>query len=157
MPTQRQTIGHGRDFAVRWRNFRGFEDSDWIRMRPLTVLIGANSSGKSSVLAPLLLMKQSLLSRTGTNALSPRGEFTDCGEFRDFVPDHDVSSRPTFEIAWHSHAMRDDLPPPGAFPPGAALFRFEQGEAPENVRLAEYRVVDAYGRRVLARSRLKGG
>jgi len=42
---------------------RGFKSiSDWqeIEIRPLTILAGANSSGKSSIMQPLLLLKQTL-------------------------------------------------------------------------------------------------
>ena len=50
-------------FSVRWQNFRGFVDSDWIEIRPLTLFVGPNNSGKTSLLAPLLLLKQTLESR----------------------------------------------------------------------------------------------
>ena len=41
--------------------FRGFEDSGWLRLPRLTLLFGHNSSGKSSLLAALLMLRQSLL------------------------------------------------------------------------------------------------
>lgn len=44
--------------------FKSFRDRTPLRIAPLTVLAGANSSGKSSVLQPLLLMKQTLESPT---------------------------------------------------------------------------------------------
>jgi predicted ATPase len=40
-------------------NFKGFKELDAIEMKPLTVLCGINSSGKSSIIQSLLLMKQS--------------------------------------------------------------------------------------------------
>lgn len=40
-------------------NFKGFKQLDSIEMKPLTVLCGINSSGKSSIIQSLLLMKQS--------------------------------------------------------------------------------------------------
>lgn len=40
--------------------FKSIRDAARIEMRPLTLLAGANSSGKSSILQPLLLLKQSL-------------------------------------------------------------------------------------------------
>lgn len=36
--------------GIRLKNFRSFEDTGWIELRPITVLVGANSSGKSSFL-----------------------------------------------------------------------------------------------------------
>ncbi len=43
-------------------NFRAFESSVSIRLRPITILIGQNSSGKSSVIKFLLMLKQTLMS-----------------------------------------------------------------------------------------------
>ncbi|WP_293144239.1 MULTISPECIES: DUF3696 domain-containing protein [unclassified Microcoleus] len=40
-------------------NFKGFKELDAIELKPLTVLCGINSSGKSSIIQSLLLMKQS--------------------------------------------------------------------------------------------------
>lgn len=40
--------------------FKSIRDRQWIDVRPLTILAGANSSGKSSIVQPLLLLKQTL-------------------------------------------------------------------------------------------------
>jgi predicted ATPase len=40
--------------------YKSFSDAAEIEIRPLTLLAGANSSGKSSIMQPLLLMKQTL-------------------------------------------------------------------------------------------------
>src|SRR5436190_6891194 len=40
--------------------FKSIVDEQTIEIRPLTLLAGANSSGKSSIMQPLLLMKQTL-------------------------------------------------------------------------------------------------
>lgn len=45
-----------------------------IEIRPLTILAGANSSGKSSIMQPLLLMKQTLESPYSYGSLSINGE-----------------------------------------------------------------------------------
>lgn len=41
-------------------NFKSLRDESRIEIRPLTILAGANSSGKSSIMQPLLLLKQTL-------------------------------------------------------------------------------------------------
>ena len=38
----------------------GFEDSGWIELRPITLLFGRNSSGKSALIRALLLLRQCL-------------------------------------------------------------------------------------------------
>src|ERR1044072_5583240 len=40
--------------------FKSISDKQSIEIRPLTILAGANSSGKSSIMQPLLLLKQTL-------------------------------------------------------------------------------------------------
>lgn len=46
--------------AFRIQNFMGFEDSGWVELRPITLLFGRNSSGKSALIRALLLLRQSL-------------------------------------------------------------------------------------------------
>ncbi len=41
--------------------FKCFRDKTDVEIRPLTILAGANSSGKTSIMQPLLLMKQTVL------------------------------------------------------------------------------------------------
>lgn len=49
--------------AIRLINFMAFEDTGWIELRPITLLFGRNSSGKSAIIRALLLLKQSLDAR----------------------------------------------------------------------------------------------
>ena len=42
------------------QGFKSLYDEQRIAVRPLTILAGANSSGKSSIMQPLLMMKQTL-------------------------------------------------------------------------------------------------
>lgn len=46
--------------AISIQGFKSFYDKRRIEVRPLTILAGANSSGKSSAMQPLLMMKQTL-------------------------------------------------------------------------------------------------
>jgi AAA15 family ATPase/GTPase len=42
------------------RNFKSIWDEQQIELKPLTLLAGANSSGKSSIMQPILLLKQTI-------------------------------------------------------------------------------------------------
>lgn len=44
-------------------NFRGFEEEISVRIRPITVLIGRNSAGKSSLIKFLQMLRQTLESQ----------------------------------------------------------------------------------------------
>ncbi|MCA0757018.1 AAA family ATPase [Paenibacillus sp. N4] len=46
--------------ALRLVRFKAFQDSKWIDFKDITLLFGLNSSGKTSILNSLLLLKQSL-------------------------------------------------------------------------------------------------
>jgi len=52
--------------AIRLKNFMAFQDTDWIELRPITLLFGKNSSGKSVIGRALRLLKQSLEAETGS-------------------------------------------------------------------------------------------
>lgn len=51
------------NYEICWRNYRGLRDTGWLNIRPLTILLGPNNSGKSSIFGPLLLMSQTLAAR----------------------------------------------------------------------------------------------
>ena len=46
--------------SLRLQNFKAFEDTGILELKPITVLAGPNSGGKSSILQSLLLLKQTL-------------------------------------------------------------------------------------------------
>ena len=65
--------------AITVRGFKSIADEQTIDIAPLTVLAGANSSGKSSIMQPLLLLKQTLDSTSDPGALlldGPNVRFT---------------------------------------------------------------------------------
>jgi len=65
---------------LRISNFKIFDDEAVIHFRPITVLIGNNNAGKSSVINFLLLLQQSLGSQS-RGILKSRGCQVDLGEF----------------------------------------------------------------------------
>ena len=50
-------------------NFKAFANQEKIPIRPITLIYGQNSSGKSSVLQSLLLLKQTLQEATDPQTL----------------------------------------------------------------------------------------
>jgi len=70
--------------GIRVRGFKSIGSEQYIAIRPLTILAGANSSGKSSVMQPLLLLKQTLDAAGDPGALLLNGEnvkFTRADQF----------------------------------------------------------------------------
>ncbi len=153
--------GAGRGIAVtireiRWQNFRAFPDTGWLQIRPITVLLGTNNSGKSSILNPLLLLKQTLRSVRAQSALVLRGELINAGSFSDFVHDHDSSQRVVFSLRFHSRRPADVSPPElGVVPPALCELTFQAEAAPGIVSLHRYSVQDPFDRPLLVRTKAK--
>ena len=61
-------------------NFRGFNKEVTMNFAPITVLIGHNNAGKSSIIKFLLMLQQSL-SRSNKGFLISRGDKVDLGRF----------------------------------------------------------------------------
>lgn len=63
------------------KNYKSFKDAS-INLKPVSILIGSNSSGKSSLIKLILLLSQSLDIRGNTNdvAFKSLGKFVDMGE-----------------------------------------------------------------------------
>ena len=73
--------------------FKSLATKTDVEIRPLTVLAGANSSGKSSLMQPLLLMKQTLES-----AFNPAGPFRLSGPYTNYTESRQFLSRFGSEI-----------------------------------------------------------
>ncbi|HLO49326.1 MAG TPA: AAA family ATPase [Kamptonema sp.] len=68
--------------SIRVERLRCLADTGYIKLKPITVLLGQNSSGKSSFLRILPLLKQSIESRT-TGPILWSGRLVDFGNFDD--------------------------------------------------------------------------
>jgi AAA ATPase domain/Protein of unknown function (DUF3696) len=67
-------------------NFKGIAEKVEIPIRPITLLFGANSAGKSTILQSLLFLRELLEGRSpDADRLSVGGESLDLGGFREFV------------------------------------------------------------------------
>lgn len=83
----------------RLTNFKAFGETVTIPIRPLTLIFGANSSGKSSIFQSLLLLKQTLEEAKNPNtALLPKGALVDLGTYSDFVHRQDISRDFEFRV-----------------------------------------------------------
>lgn len=65
--------------SISLENYKCFKDKTDIEIKPLTVLCGVNSSGKSSILKSLLILKQSYESSSNINSVALNGIYTNNG------------------------------------------------------------------------------
>lgn len=77
--------------SLHLENFKAFGDRAVIPLAPITLIFGQNSSGKSSILQSLNLLKQTAESRESDMVLLPRTErgYVDLGSFREMLFDQD--------------------------------------------------------------------
>jgi len=83
-------------------NFKCWKELD-IELAPITLLFGANSSGKSAILQSLLMLKQTVASRDPNQHLNFGGgarDYVDLGSYRDLVLEHDENQPIGMSLAW---------------------------------------------------------
>lgn len=73
--------------SISLKNYKCFKELNNLEIAPLTILCGVNSSGKSSILKSLLMLKQSFENDSDLNSLSLNGIYTNNGFFKDVVHD----------------------------------------------------------------------
>jgi len=79
-----------REFQL--KNFKAFADTGLLPLRPITLIYGPNSAGKSSIIQSLMLLKQTLEEAEDSEiALLPKGKLADLGSYREFIHCHDIS------------------------------------------------------------------
>lgn len=80
--------------SITLTNFKCFKEPATIELAPITLVFGANSSGKSSILQVFNLLRQTLDFGTADKALVLFAEegYTNCGSFRELLFDHGSQS-----------------------------------------------------------------
>ena len=82
-------------------NFKAFAGPANIPIKPITLIFGPNSSGKSAILQSMLMLKQTIEeSRDWSIALLPKGNMVDLGSFREFIYRHDVDRSFSFKMTF---------------------------------------------------------
>lgn len=84
------------------KNFKAWQDTGPVRLAPLTVIFGSNSSGKSSLGHLLLALKQTvqISDRKRALHLGDENSLIDLGTFADCVHGHDLSLPMEFALKW---------------------------------------------------------
>ena len=90
------------------RNFRGFQDEVSVRVRPITVLIGRNSAGKSSLIKFLLMLRQTLESQRDDFFVTD-GRYVQLGSWRDLRNTRTKGSRDS-NFRYSIEVETNDLP-----------------------------------------------
>ena len=84
------------------RNFKGWKETGPIEFGPITAFFGSNSSGKTSFLQSLLLLKQTTESpdRGRVFDLGGPSSLVSLGTFRDIIFNHDEGLSVGIDVSW---------------------------------------------------------
>ena len=84
------------------QNFKSWRDTGPMRFAPLTGFFGANSSGKTSILQFLLLLKQTAVSldRTQVLHLGDERSYVNLGSYTDIIFNHQETNSLNFQLEW---------------------------------------------------------
>lgn len=87
---------------LRIQNFKGWKDTGTIRMAPITLFFGANSSGKSSIGQFLMMLKQTVESPDRKAVFYPGGKNSavQLGSYQEMVFHRDPENKITFDYQW---------------------------------------------------------
>ncbi len=83
-------------------NFKAFAGPANLPIKPITLIFGANSSGKSAILQSMLMLKQTVEGADSNISLLSKGNIVDLGSFREFIHCHDVKRSFSFKMTFSS-------------------------------------------------------
>lgn len=144
-------------FEVRWKNFKGFKDTGWVKVKPITIVLGSNNSGKTNFLAPLLLMNQTVNSRDRLSPLILKGDLYDAGNYQEIAREYITENEIYFGFKYHIHDTTDKLEEVGSYPPGGFEITFSVENKEAEILLKKMTIYDIYGRQFLSLTRNKKG
>ncbi len=89
------------------KNFKAFSDWQSLTLAPITLIYGPNSSGKSSIIHSIMLLKQSLTRPSSQGGLVSNGEYVDLGDYSSMVNGHDISKEISFRLSYTPYKNRN--------------------------------------------------
>lgn len=87
---------------LRIQNFKGWKDTAGIRMAPITLFFGTNSSGKSSISQFLMMLKQTVESSDRKAVLYPgdKNSAVQLGSFQEMIFHRNPEKKISFNYEW---------------------------------------------------------
>ncbi len=98
-------------------NFKSLRETQKLDLKPITFLVGPNSSGKSSFFQSILLLRQTIRTKDQKSALVLQ-DYIDLGSFKDIVWNHDLrntikiklsDSNNTFEVEFGFQKEKESI------------------------------------------------
>lgn len=145
-------------YEVRWKNFKGFKDTGWVKIKPITILLGSNNTGKTSFIAPLLLMNQTIMSKDSSTPLIIKGNMYDGGNIKELTHGYNLENQIYFGFKYHTHTPDKKLKKVGTYPPGAFEVEFGlNNKKDRDLYVNKETVYDIFNREFFSLARTKDG
>jgi len=95
--------------SIKLKNFRAFQQDIDVRIRPITILIGRNSAGKSTLIKFLLMLQQTLESSESSEGefFSTEGRHVSLGTFKDLKNTKSRNNRFQFNLNLKTNYLPD--------------------------------------------------
>jgi predicted ATPase len=81
-------------------NFKAFQKLNNLKIKPITILCGTNSCGKSSILQSILLLKQTLESKNSKQNLVLNGDYVKLPYFKDVIYKKNLANPISFDFTF---------------------------------------------------------
>jgi len=99
--------------GIQLTNFKGYKNSGFVNLKPLTILVGQNSSGKSSIMKALATFAQTAgmhgIHRRDTRILNARGDLVDIGVFNEVSFNNKDTFSVGFRMGFQNHRLYEDI------------------------------------------------
>ncbi|MCU1181307.1 DUF3696 domain-containing protein [Stenotrophomonas maltophilia] len=97
--------------SIEISNFKRFKNQKLNLEKTVTVILGENSSGKSSILKALLGLKQTASPSNEHESWAAHGDYVDLGTYQDFVNKRDIRKKFGFSVTLDSDSAYRSLAP----------------------------------------------
>ena len=94
------------------KRFKSYWDEATLEIAPLTILLGRNNSGKSTIIQALLLLKQSLSHTRGNIPLHLEGPLIEAFRLHELTsgwPEGDLLEGPEFTLSWDTEVDIEEI------------------------------------------------
>lgn len=95
--------------SLQLKNFKCFGDSGIMDFSRITLLTGANGTGKSSVMQSLLLLAQSVKANVDADGLHINGDYTRLGNYQDIINSHSKTKGIDIRIKSESNNVKHEF------------------------------------------------
>lgn len=94
--------------GIKFKNYKAFQEGH-LEIKPITILLGANSVGKSSIIQLFLMLQETALAENYKSAIKLHGGFFSLGEGINLFRKKDTNNTLHFEIEFREPAINETI------------------------------------------------